>query len=180
MECQAVRQLAEEFPGLRFAWNTSPRNANPFLPGANGGHVAAARRPAAPTWRHHRYGHAFVAGEVVAESVVLAKRAGTGSSTCTLTTITVMDDDMIVVPSTAWLLEMLYWLDRCGYSGWFSMDQYPYREDAAGALGEHLAAGQVRRHPAADAGQNRPAPAARRRRSHSADHPRRVIEEDRG
>ena len=33
---------------------------------------------------------------------------------------------------------MLYWLDRCGYKGWLSMDQYPYREEAAGAIGESI------------------------------------------
>jgi len=49
------------------------------------------------------------------------------------------DDDMIVgtVHSTTYL-ETLYWLDRCGYSAWISMDQYPYREDAAGAIGESI------------------------------------------
>ena len=49
------------------------------------------------------------------------------------------DDDMMVgsVHTTAFL-EMLYWLDRCDYSGWLSMDQYPYREDAAGALEESI------------------------------------------
>jgi xylose isomerase len=35
-------------------------------------------------------------------------------------------------------LEMLYWLDECGYDGWFSMDQYPYREDAVGAISESV------------------------------------------
>jgi hypothetical protein len=35
-------------------------------------------------------------------------------------------------------LETFYWLDRCGYGGWLSMDQYPYREDAAGAIGESI------------------------------------------
>ncbi len=35
-------------------------------------------------------------------------------------------------------IELLYWLDVCGYDGWFSMDQYPYREDAAGAIGESM------------------------------------------
>ncbi len=39
---------------------------------------------------------------------------------------------------TVCYLEMLYWLDRCGYTGWLSMDQYPYREDAAGAIGESI------------------------------------------
>ena len=49
------------------------------------------------------------------------------------------DDDMMVgsVHSIEYI-EMLYWLDRCGYKGWLSMDQYPYREDAAGAIGESI------------------------------------------
>ena len=49
------------------------------------------------------------------------------------------DDDMIVgtVHSVCYV-EMLYWLDRCGYKGWFSMDQYPNREEAAAAIGESI------------------------------------------
>jgi xylose isomerase len=49
------------------------------------------------------------------------------------------DDDMIVgtVHSIAYL-ETLYWLDRTGYDGWLSMDQYPYREDGAAAIGESI------------------------------------------
>jgi sugar phosphate isomerase/epimerase len=85
-------------------------------------------------------GHSFVAGESVGEAIVLAKRAGDrlfhmhfndnhGS----------WDDDMIAgtVHSTTYV-ELLYWLDRTGYAGWLSMDQYPYREDAAGAIGESV------------------------------------------
>ena len=52
---------------------------------------------------------------------------------------TTTDDDMIVgTVHTIAYLEMLYWLDRCDYKGWLSMDQYPYREDAAGAIGESI------------------------------------------
>jgi len=49
------------------------------------------------------------------------------------------DDDMIVgsVHSIAYI-ETLYWLDRTGYTGWLSMDQYPYREDGAAAIGESI------------------------------------------
>jgi len=36
-------------------------------------------------------------------------------------------------------IEMIYWLKKLDYAGWHSMDQYPYREDAAGALGESIA-----------------------------------------
>ena len=39
---------------------------------------------------------------------------------------------------SAEFIELLYWLDKCGYDGWFSMDQYPYREDAVGAISESV------------------------------------------
>ena len=85
-------------------------------------------------------GHAFVAGEVVAESIVLAHRAGAKLFHMHFNdNYTVWDDDMIVgsVHSTCYI-EILYWLDRTGYDGWLSMDQYPYREDAVGALTESI------------------------------------------
>jgi xylose isomerase len=85
-------------------------------------------------------GHAYVAGEVVGESIVLAKRAGNRLFHMHFNdNFTAWDDDMIVgsVHSAAYI-ETLYWLDRCGYQGWLSMDQYPYREDAVGAIGESI------------------------------------------
>jgi len=85
-------------------------------------------------------GHAFVGGEVVGESIVLAKRHGDRLFHMHFNdNHTTTDDDMIVgtVHSVCYL-ETLYWLDRCGYAGWLSMDQYPYREDAAGAIGESI------------------------------------------
>lgn len=46
------------------------------------------------------------------------------------------DDDMIAGSvRLVEYLEILYWLRRVGYQGWLSMDQYPYREDGAGAVG---------------------------------------------
>ena len=30
--------------------------------------------------------------------------------------------------------EMLFWLQKTGYEGWYSMDQYPYREDGYQAV----------------------------------------------
>lgn len=92
-------------------------------------------------------GHAYVAQESVGDSVVLAKRAGGGYADTAGRLFHMhfndnhgaWDDDMIVgtVHSTTYL-ETLYWLDRCGYGGWLSMDQYPYREDAAGAIGQSI------------------------------------------
>jgi xylose isomerase len=45
------------------------------------------------------------------------------------------DDDMIVGSVHFPLyVELLYWLRETGYDGWYSMDQYPYREDGKGAI----------------------------------------------
>ncbi len=65
-------------------------------------------------------GHAFVAGEVIAESIVLAKRAGNKLFHMHFNdNFTAWDDDMMVgsVHSTAYI-EILYWLDRCRFNGW--------------------------------------------------------------
>jgi hypothetical protein len=35
-------------------------------------------------------------------------------------------------------IELLYWLRKLNYSGWYSMDQYPYREDGKKALAESI------------------------------------------
>ena len=81
-------------------------------------------------------GHAFVAYENVGEMIVLLSMLGNklfhmhfndnhGS----------WDDDMIAGSvRLVEYFEMLYWLRESGYSGWYSMDQYPYREDARGAI----------------------------------------------
>jgi xylose isomerase len=50
------------------------------------------------------------------------------------------DDDMIVGSvHTIEYLELLYWLRRTGYHGWYSMDLYPYREVGAKAVAESIA-----------------------------------------
>lgn len=85
-------------------------------------------------------GHAFVAGEVVGESIALAKRCGNRLLHMHFNdNHGAWDDDMMVgsVHSVCFI-ETLYWLDRCDYRGWFSMDQYPYREDAVGAISESI------------------------------------------
>jgi xylose isomerase len=85
-------------------------------------------------------GHSYVAGESVGEAIVLAKRAGNKLFHMHFNdNHGLWDNDMIVgaVHSTTYI-ETLYWLDRTEYAGWLSMDQYPYREDAAGAIGESV------------------------------------------
>jgi xylose isomerase len=85
-------------------------------------------------------GHAFMAGENVSESIVLAKQAGDKLFHMHFNdNYKAWDDDMIAgsIHSLEYI-EMLYWLDKSGYDGWLSMDQYPYREDAVGAISESI------------------------------------------
>ena len=90
-------------------------------------------------------GHAFVGGEVVSESIVLAKRHGD----CLFhmhfndNHVTTDDDTVVGTVHSVCYPETLYWHDRCGYAGWLSMDQDPYREDAATAAAQSCAASIV-------------------------------------
>jgi xylose isomerase len=86
-------------------------------------------------------GHSMVGYEDVAEAVVLAKRAGNKLYHMHFNdNFRAWDDDMIVGSvHTVEYIELLYWLDRTGYTGWLSMDQYPYREDGRDALAESVA-----------------------------------------
>ncbi len=80
-------------------------------------------------------GHAMAAGENMAEAASLLLRAGKLFHLHFNDNYRAWDDDMIV-GSVHFIeyAELLYWLNRLGYKGWYSMDQYPYREEAQGAL----------------------------------------------
>lgn len=93
-------------------------------------------------------GHACNAQESLGDAVALAARLDTPAGVGAGRLFHVhcndnhghWDDDMIVGSIRfAAYVELLFWLDRLGYDGWISMDQYPYREDAAAAIGESVA-----------------------------------------
>jgi xylose isomerase len=81
-------------------------------------------------------GHAFVAYENVGESICLLKQFGDKLFHMHFNdNYTHWDDDMIVGSvHMVEYFEILYWLEKAGYPGWISMDQYPYREDGYGAI----------------------------------------------
>ena len=140
--CEAVAELASEYPDLKFALEYKPKEPRTHCYAAR---MADTLLLAQETGQPNvgvtiDTGHAFVGGEVVGESIVLAKRAGDRLFHMHFNDNHVTTDDDMIVGSvhTVCHLETLYWLDRCGYHGWFSMDQYPYREDAAAAIGESI------------------------------------------
>lgn len=140
--CDAMRELAEQYPSLRFALEYKPKEprTHSLLARMADTLLMAQETGCANVGVTIDTGHAFVAGEVVGEVIVLAQRAGNRLLHMHFNdNHAAWDDDMIVgsVHSVCYL-ETLYWLDRCGYDGWLSMDQYPYREDAAGAIGESI------------------------------------------
>jgi xylose isomerase len=144
-----LRELAESYPKMRFALEYKPKEPRCFSYMARMADtlLLCAEVGTPNVGVTIDTGHSFAAGENCAEAIVLAKRMG-GGYPDTAGRLFHMhfndnhgswDDDMIVgaVRSTTYL-EILYWLDRCGYKSWLSMDQYPYREEAAEAIGTSI------------------------------------------
>ncbi len=84
-------------------------------------------------------GHAMVAGENMAEAAVRLLNRGKLFHLHFNDNYRSWDDDMIVgsVHHVEYI-ELLYWLRKLDYQGWYSMDQYPYREDGKAALAESI------------------------------------------
>ena len=84
-------------------------------------------------------GHAFVAGENASEAIYRLMKAGKLYHMHFNDNYKSWDDDMIVGSiHTVEFIEILFWLKKTDYSGWISMDQYPYREDGREALNESI------------------------------------------
>ncbi len=85
-------------------------------------------------------GHAFFAYENAAESVALIKKWGGNLLHLHMNdNFSAADDDMIVGSvRTIEYLEFIYWLRKTGYKGWFTMDQFVYREDGKEAVEESI------------------------------------------
>ncbi len=83
-------------------------------------------------------GHALMAYEVAAESAALLQYFGNKLFYMHFNdNWRLWDDDMTVgMVHTVEMLELLYWLDRIGYDGWYALDIFPYREDGVRAATE--------------------------------------------
>lgn len=139
---EATTTLATEFPTLKFALEYKPKEPRNFSYHARMSDTILAAKESNCTnvGVCIDTGHSFVAGENVAEAVVLAKRAGDMLFHMHFNDNHGMwDDDMIVgsVHSTVYI-DLFYQLKKTGYNGWLSMDQYPYRENATDAIGESI------------------------------------------
>lgn len=86
-------------------------------------------------------GHALMAYENAAESAALLQFFGDRLFYMHFNdNWRLWDDDMTAGSiHTNELLELLYWLDRLNYSGWYALDIFPYREDGIRAAAESIA-----------------------------------------
>ncbi len=87
------------------------------------------------------YGHALLGYENPAESVAFLNRTGGKLMHVHMNdNFRAWDDDMVAGSvHTIELLEFLYWLERCNYQGWITMDLFPYRQDGRDAVAESVA-----------------------------------------
>jgi sugar phosphate isomerase/epimerase len=85
-------------------------------------------------------GHALMAYENAAESAALLQYFGNKLFYMHFNdNWRLWDDDMTVGSiHTVELLELLYWLDRMEYGGWYALDIFPYREDGIRAASESI------------------------------------------
>ena len=84
-------------------------------------------------------GHALMADENMAESVVLADRRKVPFAMHFNDSYGFWDDDMIVGAINFWrYAELFYQLRKVGYDGWYDLDIFPYREDPVKAVEQSL------------------------------------------
>jgi xylose isomerase len=85
-------------------------------------------------------GHALMAYENTAESAALLQYFGDKLFYMHFNdNWRLWDDDMTVGSvHTIEMLELLYWLDRMNYSGWYALDIFPYRENGVRAAQESI------------------------------------------
>jgi sugar phosphate isomerase/epimerase len=86
-------------------------------------------------------GHSLIAYENVAESAALLHYFGDKLMYMHFNdNWRLWDDDMTVGSvHTLEMLELLYWLERVGYRGWYALDIFPYRENGIRAAEESIA-----------------------------------------
>jgi sugar phosphate isomerase/epimerase len=134
----AVTAAAKAFPDIRFSLEYKPKEPRTHSTWARAADtLMVARETGLPNVGVTiDTGHSFVAGENIAEAAVFLSHFGDKLFHLHFNdNYRSWDDDMIVGSvHFAEYVELMFWLKEVGYQGWFSMDQYPYREDGKGAL----------------------------------------------
>ena len=138
---QAIRECADYNPKVRIALEFKPKEPRNYCYLARS---ADTLLMALDTERENvgvtiDTGHAMVAGENIAEAAFRLNSKGKLFHLHFNDNYRSWDDDMIVGSiHHVEYIELLYWLRNMDYQGWYSMDQYPYREDGVKAISESI------------------------------------------
>ena len=137
-----IRKVAEDSPDIDFALEYKPKEPRnfSFMARASDTLLMAKETGLENVGVCIDTGHALVAGENIAEAIVILQEYGKKLFHMHFNdNYNSWDDDMIVGSvHFPMYVETLFWLQETGYKGWLSMDQYPYREDGQGALRESV------------------------------------------
>lgn len=140
---EGIRQIAGEFSDIRFALEYKPKEprTHSFQARAADTLLMALETDSENVGVCIDVGHALMGGENVAESAVLLQHHGEKLFHMHFNdNYRTWDDDMIVGSlHVVEYFELLFWLREIDYCGWYSMDQYPYREDGVAAVRESIA-----------------------------------------
>jgi xylose isomerase len=135
---EAVTKAAKAYPDLKFSLEYKPKEPRTHSTWARAADtlLVAKETKQSNVGVTIDTGHSLFAGENVAEAAVIISDFGRKLFHMHFNdNYRGWDDDMIVGSvHFAEFLELLFWLHEVGYDGWYSMDQYPYREDGQGAL----------------------------------------------
>lgn len=135
---EAVTRAAKAYPDIRFSLEYKPKEprTHSYMARAADTHLVAREVGLPNVGVTIDTGHSLVAGENVAEAAVLLSDHGARLFHLHFNdNYRSWDDDMIVGSvHLVEFVELWFWLKELGYQGWYSMDQYPYREDGQGAL----------------------------------------------
>jgi xylose isomerase len=135
---EAVRKAATAYPDLKFAleYKLKEPRTHSFLGRCADTLLVARETGCDNVGVTIDTGHALAAYENLAESVMLLHSFGNKLFHLHFNDNYRSWDDDMIVGSVHFVeyIEMLFWLKEIGYDGWYSMDQYPYREDGQGAL----------------------------------------------
>lgn len=142
-QMEGIRTVAAEFPNLKFALEYKPKEprTHSFQARAADTLLMAQETGLPNVGVCIDVGHALMAGENAAESAMILQHYGERLFHMHFNdNYRTWDDDMIVGSlHVVEYFELLFWLKESGYEGWYSMDQYPYREDGVAAVRESVA-----------------------------------------
>jgi xylose isomerase len=135
---EAVATAARAYPDLRFSLeykSKEPRTHSTWARAADT-LLVARETGLANVGVTIDTGHSLAGGENLAESAVILSDFGKKLFHMHFNDNYRSWDDDMIVGSVHFVeyIELLFWLHEVGYEGWYSMDQYPYREDGQGAL----------------------------------------------